>query len=235
MNFSRRHWIPIERDEEGREVPLNLLVFNDRNKGWFGMEDADIGERIPPWHRGKDGEDMRVDHGTSIPGEVDADGNVVPEGMVELNNGAIVPEFKGVTLGNPKDSIGRSKAPLAALPVVAQVWGSLGMAEGMRKYGEKNYRYANVQASVYTSGIRRHLSKWEEGQETDLKTKVHHLGSVIAGAAILLDAQLHGSLIDDRHKEDMDKLEELFATAQEVVNNLDELFGSDTRLLEDRD
>jgi hypothetical protein len=145
-----------------------------------------------------------------------------------------VPDEELPDIQNPKDSIGQTKVPLTSLPVAAQVWGTLGMAEGARKYGEKNFRYADVAASVYTSAIRRHLSKWEEGQEKDPVSRIHELGSVIAGAAILLDAQFQGTLIDDRHKSNVAHLNALFDEAQAVIAHLNELFGSDTRLLEDR-
>jgi hypothetical protein len=54
-----------------------------------------------------------------------------------------------------------------------------------------------VRASVYIAGIKRHIEKWENGEEFD-EDGVPHLGSIIAGAGIILDARACGKLNDDR-------------------------------------
>jgi len=135
--------------------------------------------------------------------------------------------------GNPKDTIGASKTPLSQLPEVAILHGSLGMYEGSLKYGFRNYRKYPVKASVYVDAILRHILDYSDGIDADEKTTVKHLGSVIAGCAILLDAEAHGTLVDDRDKSRIAADE--FEKAMSVVARLHELHGTDTRLLEDRD
>lgn len=59
-------------------------------------------------------------------------------------------------------------------------------------------RSSPISASVYRGALDRHLKSWWNGEDKDPKTGVPHLASVIAGAAILLDAELAGKLMDDR-------------------------------------
>jgi len=134
--------------------------------------------------------------------------------------------------GNPKDAIGASKAPLSMLPEVAILHGSLGMYEGSLKYGFRNYREYPVRASVYVDAILRHLLDYANGIDADDETTVKHLGSAIAGCAILLDSEAHGTLIDDRHKSKIAAAE--FKKGIEIVARLQALHGTDTRLLEER-
>lgn len=138
-----------------------------------------------------------------------------------------------VDLTNPKDLIGQTKVPMSQLPEVAQVEAALAMYEGSLKYGFRNYRYAPVRASVYVDAIRRHLCKWESGQDHDPASHVHHLGNVMACAAILMDAAAHQSLIDDRDQTEVGA--DYIDAAKAVVRNLQRLYGTDTRLLPDRD
>ena len=190
-----------------------------------------------------------TDHGSSIPGEEEVAGAEVKMKHVfghqpEIDD--LEPIHKGkeragdqvptmLDVANPKDAIGQTKAPMHMLPLVAQVWGALGMYEGALKYGEKNFRYATVRSSVYVSAAKRHLERWQEGQDRDPKTRVKHLGSVIACCAILLDAELQGTLADDRHITlDVD-LDTVFNDAMEVVANLHEMHGHDVRLLDQRE
>ena len=99
---------------------------------------------------------------------------------------------------NPKDAIAGDKAKLGVWPATATLHGSLGITEGLIKYGAYNWRCAGAQASIYHDAALRHLESWWEGEEHDPKTGVHHLGNALACLAILLDAQLCGSLNDDR-------------------------------------
>lgn len=134
--------------------------------------------------------------------------------------------------GNPKDKVGSSKVPMNMLPEAAIVHGSLAMLEGALKYGKKNYRHYPVKASVYLDAIERHKEKYASGEDADKTTRVKHLGSIIAGASILLDAELHGTLIDDRDYSD--KVSGMIDQTAEIVQHLQSIYGTDTRLLEDR-
>jgi dATP/dGTP diphosphohydrolase, N-terminal len=137
---------------------------------------------------------------------------------------------------NPKDSIGCRKAPLGMLPTVGMIYGSLGMHEGALKYGSNNFNESPVNASVYIDAIERHLQKYKTGQDVDPTSWVPHLGSIIAGASILLDAEAHGTLVDDRalHLNSAGVFQ-TFDDAERILERLHELYGQDTRPLRVRE
>lgn len=99
---------------------------------------------------------------------------------------------------NPKDVIGSGKLPLELVPDTAVAYMALSFLEGALKYGRFNWRIAGVRASIYAAAMRRHMNKWWNGEDVDPKTQVHHLASVMACCAIILDAKLVGKLTDDR-------------------------------------
>lgn len=112
---------------------------------------------------------------------------------------------------NPKDSLGALKVPLGETCGVAEIWWALAQADGMYKYGEKNWRNKKVKMSVYTGAARRHLMAMIAGEDIDPKSKVPHSGHVMACMAIIEDARAAGCLIDDRREKDK---------AAEVLNAL---------------
>lgn len=114
---------------------------------------------------------------------------------------------------NPKDTIGRKKPPVSALPMTAlHACGvsadsihphtlyllGLAFAEGARKYGRHNYRKYNVFASVYYDAAMRHMSSYAGGQYTDPDSGLPHLAKAAASLLIVADAGRKQSLIDDR-------------------------------------
>lgn len=102
------------------------------------------------------------------------------------------------TTSNPKDLQGLKKVSITKLPYVGILHGAHAMMDGATKYGPYNWREKDVIASIYVDAAFRHLGAWLEGQEEAGDSFVHHLGHVVACCAILLDAQAHGNLIDDR-------------------------------------
>jgi 5'(3')-deoxyribonucleotidase len=104
-----------------------------------------------------------------------------------------------VKQSNPKDSIGSDKIPLHLWPETATVLGSLGMLDGALKYGRSNFRAIGVRYSIYLDAIRRHSSALLEGEDLDPDSQIHHLGHVLASAAILVDAMAADKLVDDRN------------------------------------
>ena len=88
------------------------------------------------------------------------------------------------------------------MPPVAIAAAAEAMSDGARKYGARNWRDSGykVQANVYISAALRHLYAWAEGEDFAEDSGVHHLGHVIACAAILLDAEACGALDDNRWK-----------------------------------
>lgn len=124
---------------------------------------------------------------------------------------------------NPKDRIGSTKLPLDLLSAPAKVAWCLAQLEGALKYGTWNWRNAGVRTSIYIAAIERHLEKFKNGEDRDPVTRVHHLGNVMAGAAIMLDAQAVGLLTDDRPP--MSPTATLIDAAQEDVLHLQRLYG----------
>jgi len=99
---------------------------------------------------------------------------------------------------NPKDAVGSTKLPLDLVPDTLSLFAAASFAEGASKYGSYNWRVSGVRASIYKAALERHLKKWWNGEDADEVTKVPHLASVIACAAIILDAGVVGKLTDDR-------------------------------------
>lgn len=101
---------------------------------------------------------------------------------------------------NPKQFYGDKKPPLDELPLSAMIFASLAHLDGDNKYGFRNWRDSPVEARTYIKGAIRHLRLFEEGEDFTRDSVVHNLGAVIAGCAILIDAQVNGTLIDNRRK-----------------------------------
>lgn len=126
---------------------------------------------------------------------------------------------------NPKDAIGSTKVPMSNVPATFIAEVSLGLLEGKLKYGQVNWRAAPVRASVYLDALERHIAKFRENETRDSTSHVHHLGNAGACLAILVDAAVHGTLIDDRNynknSESVDHIDAL----SDVVNHLNKLHG----------
>lgn len=99
---------------------------------------------------------------------------------------------------NPKDAIAQAKVPLHLLSPIAKAFWALAQFAGMCKYGGWNWRITGVRASVYLSAMERHMDAYKSGEDLDPSDRTHHLGNVMACAAILLDAREAGKLVDDR-------------------------------------
>lgn len=99
---------------------------------------------------------------------------------------------------NPKTVFGVSKSPLHLIPppallALADVFGL-----GARKYGAYNWRTKKVSASVYQAAALRHLLAWWDGEDLDAESRRTHLAHAMACCAILIDAEAHDALNDDR-------------------------------------
>jgi hypothetical protein len=99
---------------------------------------------------------------------------------------------------NPKDAIGDKKVPLTLLSPIASAHWALAQYAGQSKYGSWNWRAAGVRSSVYISAIKRHIDAYNSGEQHDPVDGTHHLGNIMACAAILLEAETIGNLTDDR-------------------------------------
>lgn len=99
---------------------------------------------------------------------------------------------------NPKDILGVNRTPLWLIPGPAKIHQALAHLDGAKKYGPYNWRTEGVCASIYISGIGRHLDDYLDGEDYAHDSQVHHLGHLIAGANIILDSLAQGNFIDDR-------------------------------------
>jgi hypothetical protein len=128
-------------------------------------------------------------------------------------------------LSNPKDSFGSRKIDAGDVPDTL-VWAAAnGFAEGARKYGRYNWRIAGVRASIYHAALRRHLSKWWNGQDYDPDTGIHHLDNALSCLGILRDAELYSKLLDDRPPcPEMDRMSVHINNGEDTVARLNEMF-----------
>ena len=86
---------------------------------------------------------------------------------------------------------------MALAPDTAAYWWAYVHEIGAAKYGAYNWRATDVVASVYLDAAKRHLDLIAAGQWIDEETGAPHAAHVMACAAILIDAQQHGTLLED--------------------------------------
>ena len=126
---------------------------------------------------------------------------------------------------NPKDLVGSKKLDLGNVPDSAMVALAQAFFEGAVKYGRYNWRIAGVSASTYHAALKRHISKWWNGQDRDPETKVQHLANAMACIAIIFDAEQYGMLTDDRPPcPDPDAMARAIDEAAATVEHLRQLF-----------
>ncbi len=101
--------------------------------------------------------------------------------------------------GNPKTAIGLTKPSFSNVPAPALLPMMKAFADGKQKYGRFNWREKGVTASVYYDAAQRHLMAYWDGEDRASDSGVHHLGHAMACLAIILDAERHQKLNDDRN------------------------------------
>jgi len=69
---------------------------------------------------------------------------------------------------------------------------------GGNKYGIRNWTIDEIRASTYKGAMFRHLIAWCEGEDLDPESGKSHLTHLRACCAVVMDADKHGKLIDDR-------------------------------------
>lgn len=122
---------------------------------------------------------------------------------------------------NPKQAFGDKKPAIGLFPMSAQLRAWEALQDGANKYGPFNWRERPVEARTYIEAALRHLRLYENGEEYTRDTGVHNLGAVMACMAILVDAELHGTLIDNRVKSP--KTCDLLHEEEKMMENLKEL------------
>lgn len=99
---------------------------------------------------------------------------------------------------NLKTAAALGKPTITAIPPVAIFAMGAAMQDGVNKYEKYNWRNAGATTSVFVDAMSRHLLAYYGGENYASDSKIHHLAHLMAGCAILLDAELHGKLNDDR-------------------------------------
>jgi hypothetical protein len=122
---------------------------------------------------------------------------------------------KATKSSNPKKAMGMAKPPMHLIPASALVHLAMSFKDGAAKYGPYNWRVDPVDITTYVAAAKRHLDLYFNGQRLTADSKVHNLGAVMACCAIILDAECHGSLIDDRPTPiDLEKLMDEFTVGK---------------------
>jgi hypothetical protein len=99
---------------------------------------------------------------------------------------------------NPKTALGEAKPKISSTPTVGIREMGKVFELGAKKYGRYNWRLHQVSATVYYDAAWRHLSAWFDGEDRDPESGVSHLAHVMACMTILMDAEKHGMLNDNR-------------------------------------
>ena len=143
---------------------------------------------------------------SSVSSVVNSDPRFIKEGrMWSLTDGVdqAAEYLEGLKAGtDPKQRYGEKKPQLHLIPKAALDEMARALELGKRKYGERNWITGDgVQITTYLSAIGRHLALITDGTEDiDPESGAHHLGHIMAGCGIILDAMKHGKLIDNRVK-----------------------------------
>lgn len=103
---------------------------------------------------------------------------------------------------NPKhiQAMKDNKIPYDKLPWRVLAGDATVHATGAVKYGERNWRIDKILASTYEGAMMRHLISWVNGEDLDPDSGQSHLYHLRACCAVVLDAQMYGTLIDDRDR-----------------------------------
>lgn len=103
---------------------------------------------------------------------------------------------------NPKNLAARNekRVPLHLIPPIAEIAMARVMELGATKYGAWNWRDTPIGMSEYIGAIKRHTNAIAQCDDIDSESGQSHLAHIMATCAILLDANHHGTLIDDRYK-----------------------------------
>jgi hypothetical protein len=128
----------------------------------------------------------------------DADFELAEDEQLELFPLKTVPPTTAAPDSNPKTRFGMAKPPLSLIPGIALVHMAEGFRDGAAKYGPANWRKDPVSTSTYLNAAYRHIAAWQDGEECDPVSGVHHLGHAADCLAIIMDAQACDTLLDDR-------------------------------------
>jgi len=102
--------------------------------------------------------------------------------------------------GNPKTALGIAKPSTFYTPTIPYLLYSMVHMQGAFKYGTFNWRDDPVSISTYLDAAKRHIDLYRDGQQAASDTQLHNLAHAMTCLSILIDAEYHNTLIDDRWK-----------------------------------
>ena len=107
-------------------------------------------------------------------------------------------------MDNPKhiQAMKEGKIPYEFIPMSVLGDSARALRHGAEKYGVRNWRLEAIKASTYEGAILRHFTDWQDGIDIDPDSGLPHLNMLIANALVILDAQKHGTFIDDRDRKE---------------------------------
>lgn len=123
---------------------------------------------------------------------------------------------------NPKQIFGDKKPRLSLIPLSGQLAQWEAHYDGALKYGEVNWTLQPVEAMTYIDAAIRHLQLYKYGEKYARDTNVQNLGAVMACCAIVIDADAHGTLIDNRTISPV-SCDLLHGRGEEMVKHLNEM------------
>ena len=107
-----------------------------------------------------------------------------------------------MTDNNPKTAAGRAKASLWLTSSTIALGDAAVSDLGGINYGVNNFIKEPVSCSVYLSATKRHIDDFAAGFDMDEdEPDIHNLLFARKNLEIIIEAQLHGTLIDDRVKQ----------------------------------
>lgn len=103
---------------------------------------------------------------------------------------------------NPKQHDADTRLPVGLCPPILTIRVAAVLRWGANKVGRWrwNWRDNPIQLTTYLDAIERHLMAVRAGEELDPETGEPHLAHIAANCGIIMDAQLAGTLVDDRPK-----------------------------------
>lgn len=159
--------------------------------------------------------------------QVKASLHMEPNWLIEGNRATKLPHTeRHAQPANPKQHYGDKKLPLYLVPFTFVAHVCTALFEGKEKYGLVNWRAAKIEAMTYISACKRHMDKWTNGERCDPITKVHHLANAAACLCIVIDAEVNGSLLDNRPLPiPQGQLDAMVSELEATLGNLRKLYG----------
>lgn len=91
----------------------------------------------------------------------------------------------------------KGKPPLSILPLAGLIPAAEAGIFGASKYGRYNFHKGHLNTDI-VDAILRHIHKYNEGQDFDVESGIHHLGHAIYNAMMILKELELGTLIEGR-------------------------------------